>query len=245
MKSAAYLSPFRLEIRDLPTAGAEATAPWFGLDFAQTADQAADKIKRHKIAADCETRVVPNEAINAAAPTIEKDTPATRLLVEQLQTDLIVQRRELAERDTEIAKLKGEKAPRVKALADSDTLPEFKFGPGEYLQDEHSENVVRVLEINPLDAKTGKRRPGFSWEMPGKQPGEQDATGFCPAESSVHFRHVIDKKHRDKTIHAIETGTEKAAHHAAHAPRKLVTATRVNRTPAKPHKPAAHKPHAS
>ncbi len=179
------LPPLRIEVRATPTPGAEATAPWNFLDFAQTEDQANSKIKRAKLPEDWESRIVPNEPIGAAAPAAEpQDTPATRQLLEGINSEKLTLQRQLNEANNELAKFrKAPEAPKVDAIAGETPLP-FKIG--DWLRDIHTGVAIKVTEFNPKHTwgpAKGQVRPGFAWENMSTKPGEKDHTGFCPLAS--------------------------------------------------------------
>lgn len=257
MNAKNFVPPFRLEIREKTPAD----APWSVFDTAQTEAQAADKLKRHRIAETCETRVVPNETITIAAAVapVAQDTAATRQILEQIQTENLALRRETNSANEQLAKFKKMPTPLppIDALTGETPLP---FGVGDWLRDVHTGVAVRVTELNPK-SKMGNRRPGFAWENLSTQPGERDHTGWCPLISVGCFVKIkegdpvkIDPNGKESApppeiIPAAEL--VQAAPAAAGAPSSLIDSAKVNRTPApraprtahqRPAKPAKHSP---
>ncbi len=163
------------------------------MDFAQTQDQAASKIKRAKLPDDWESRIVSNEAIGAPAPAAEpQDTEATRQLLEGINAEKLTLQRQLNAANNELAKLRTGRAvaapatsaaPTVDALAGESPLP---FGVGDWMRDIHTGVAIKVTELNPKHTwgpAKGEVRPGFAWENLSTKPGDKDHTGFCPLAS--------------------------------------------------------------
>jgi hypothetical protein len=196
------LPPLRIEVRAVPTPGAEATSPWNFLDVAQTQDQADSKIKRAKLPTDWESRTVANEPIGAAPAAAEpQDTPETRQLLETINAEKLTLQRQLNAAQNQVARMlkysldepalrrkfglenAAFEKPAVDALAGETPLP---FGVGDWMRDIHTGVAIKVTELNPKHTHgpaRGEVRPGFAWENLSTQPGDKDHTGFCPLGS--------------------------------------------------------------
>lgn len=176
MSAKNYSPPLRIEIR---TATPTNDAPWLVLDVAQTDQQAFDKLKRHKIGADAETRVAPNDPLSVIAPPVVVDTAETKLLLEQYGIENMTLRRENNSLAREIAELKKKNLPpaaKLDALAGETPLP---FEPGDLVRDVHTGGAVKVTEINPPHPRSNLPRPGFAYESIA-EPGK---FGFVPLAS--------------------------------------------------------------
>lgn len=232
-----HTPPLRIEIRATPTPGAEDSAPWHLLDLAQTETQAADKIARAKLPAGTETRVRPNTALTGQE-TILADTPETKQLVEQLNSEKLGLHRQLISANARLAMHEKLAATPTDAVVGPTPLP---FDVGATMRDVHTGVAVRVTAINPPHPRTGNIRPGFAWENLTTKPGEPDHTGFCPLASVGCFTLIRETD----PVFTPPSGAEAPpppVKPAAPAPvASDATPPAVKVTAAKPAKLAAHK----
>jgi hypothetical protein len=257
MSAIKFVPPLRIEIRDVSAAG---ETPWFFFDSAQTQSQAEDKIKRHRVSSDCETRIIPNDPLRLVPDSVMEDTPETKTLIEQLNLDRLGLQRQLNSAMAELEALNREKAialsPRVDVAAEAAKLP---FEIGDVLRDVHVGWSVKVTGFGRKHPREETIFPGFHWVNLSNNPGDPDHTGWCPAASIGCYVKVkaSDPVKAEPTGEEVQYGvpagtvtpTASAAiepshavhhahtHHAAthHAPKSA-------RTPSK-RAPALHKKH--
>lgn len=237
-----YLSPLRIEIRSVPTHGAEASVPWYLLGTAQTQGQAEDMVKRHKIPAAFETRIIPNDPLAVLSAEV-KDTPATLLLVEQYGVENLTLRRELnaAKAALESAKKElGQRQPHV----DEPAAVALKkpFAVGQTIRDIHTGVALRVTHDDEPHPQIGNPERGFKFVNLTNQPGDADHTGFVPFKSAGSFEKIEDDAkpvakptHAEHPTPAAAKILEAVATKDAHAPRPLIAH-------AAPNKPRAARP---
>lgn len=254
MSAPNLVPPLRIEIRGI---AADGDLPWFVLDTAQTAAQAKNKIHLLRLSAQVQTRIIPNESIADVAPVV-LDSPETKSFIEQTGGEMLTLRRELQIAQSELSKMKQEKAAVVKmdALAGETPLP---FGAGDFMRDVHTGVMVRVIAINPAHPRTGNPRAGFSWENMTNKPGDPDHTGFCPLGSVGCYTKASERSPAVVTPTGDETPApkEKSAAVASvaaesPAPAEKTAKAKAHHTPvhhaaahhappAKHHAPAKHK----
>lgn len=183
-----HTSPLRIEIRPAGKDGLGGESNWVFLDTAQTESQAADKIKRHRIAEGYETRVVPNDPISIPVNVVQ-DSPETKQFLERMGNEAVGLKRQLHAATTENEKLKEEKlmAEKIDALAGQTPAP---FKNGQHLRDVHTGVAVRVTEADAPHWQIGNDERGFKWVNLTTKEGDKDHTGFCPFKSAGCFQPI-------------------------------------------------------
>lgn len=185
MNSHSLVPPFRVEIRERPTRGAEDSVLWNVFDTAATATQGEDKIKRARFPQEIQARVAENVPIDFAPAPVVADSAEASKLIEQLGAENLAQRREIISLKQKIS----EHADAQPAAAAPEEIAALPFALGDELRDVHTGAVVRVAEINPLHM-TGegmKPRVGFVWVNDAVAETDPTHTGFCPLASAGCF----------------------------------------------------------
>lgn len=243
MHSKLFVAPIRIEISDTET------GPWLVLDTAQTEAQAQDKLRRHKISAVLETRIVPNDPLVSDVPVSVVDTAETKRLIEEYGIENQTLRREnvaLRLENEKISAMKNPPAP-IDALVGATAAP---FQVGQTLRDVHTGVAVRVTHADEPHWQIGNKARGFKWINLTTKEGDKDHTGFCPFESAGCFAVIKDSDPvkteptgqqvtQEETAAAVaKPAAAKPAHHAPphHAPAHHAPAHKAAKR-----KPAKHK----